>query len=317
MPYWELVRSSFHIAWKHRYLWLLALFSGETGSGSFNFTFPPSGSSGSTPHAPDFTGASVQVTHWTSTHTALLAEVGALLVLFAVLLFLLSAICEGALVRAAAEHDAERPFKLGTAWLTGRQTMGRVVRLRLLVLALWAPVVLVLGGLFVGAFAAIYLNNVGVGLVLLVACLIAFIPAAVYAVYISLLQTLGTRAAVLEQVGAVEGLRRGHRLIRRRLGRVLLVWLLAFAVAVVATLALGCAAAIVLLPLALGVMLSGNLLVVAGATVLALVIALPVFGFLGAQGSTYWTLAFRRLDLDSPPAFILEPQPPRPLPGTP
>jgi len=53
-------------------------------------------------------------------------------------------------------------------------------------------------------------------------------------------------------------------------------------------------------------------LIVIGA-VLLIPLSLVVGGFLAAQSATYWTLAFRRLDLDpqplAPPPPPLEPQP--------
>ena len=33
MPYADLLRQSLHIAWRNRWLWLLALFAGEAGGG--------------------------------------------------------------------------------------------------------------------------------------------------------------------------------------------------------------------------------------------------------------------------------------------
>jgi len=39
MQYWDLVMLSFRIAWRHKYLWLFAFFSGEAGGG---FSYSPS-----------------------------------------------------------------------------------------------------------------------------------------------------------------------------------------------------------------------------------------------------------------------------------
>jgi hypothetical protein len=51
---------------------------------------------------------------------------------------------------------------------------------------------------------------------------------------------------------------------------------------------------------------------------LSLIILVPLYlvvaGFLAAQGSTYWTLAFRRMDVDYAPAYgypAVSPAPPQ------
>ena len=57
-------------------------------------------------------------------------------------------------------------------------------------------------------------------------------------------------------------------------------------------------------------------LVVVGVVVL-FAISLVVQSFFAAQGSTYWTLAFRRLDIDYVPAPSYQFQPPPPAPPAP
>src|SRR5207237_1126909 len=80
--------------------------------------------------------------------------------------FILAAVCEGATVRAAAEHDAERPFGLGWAWRSGVTTMWVIVRFRLLLLALALPVVLILAGLIFATAVSFINQNRGDGAVL-------------------------------------------------------------------------------------------------------------------------------------------------------
>jgi len=101
---------------------------------------------------------------------------------------------------------------------------------------------------------------------------------------------------------------RAHRLLRKRLGRSLLVWLISIGVSIALGIGLACALALVAVPLfILGAFLATGSsaaivpLVILG-VVLLVPIALVVQGFVAAEISTYWTLAFRRLDLDYPPA---------------
>src|ERR1700687_6288676 len=163
MPYWLLVTRSFSIAWRARYLWLLALFAGEGGVG-FNFgnqATGPFGPGGNTPNGSDFNAASQHVSDWFGQHIALVVAAAVLLILLVIAFFVLAAVCEGALVRASAEHDAERPFGLRSAWRCGVATMGTIIRLRLLLLVLALPVLILLLALVLGLIVSIVNNNVG------------------------------------------------------------------------------------------------------------------------------------------------------------
>jgi hypothetical protein len=236
-------------------------------------------------------------------------------------------VCEGAVVRAAAEHDAERPFGLGMAWRTGRATMGAIIRFRLLLIALALPVLIVFGLLAIGLVAAIIGNN-GAAIAVVVLIGVLFLLAAiVYAVALAFIGRLGARAVVLEQIGATAALGRGYTLLRNRLGRVLLVWLLSVAVGIALGICVAIVGAILVLPagvIAFGAYASGSSawwLVIVIAAVILLPIFLVISAFLAAQSSTYWTLAFRRLEIDQPAYAYGSPppqvqQPPPGLPAT-
>src|SRR3989442_5601511 len=114
MQYWDIVTRSFRISWNHKYLWLIALFSGEGGAG-FNFSYNQR-TTGTTVSPAQF---QQQVTTWINDHIGLIVF---LIVLWLVLLipfFSLAAVFEGATVPAAAAHAPERPFGLGRAGPSG------------------------------------------------------------------------------------------------------------------------------------------------------------------------------------------------------
>jgi hypothetical protein len=143
----------------------------------------------------------------------------------------------------------------------------------------------------------------------------------VYGTYLFFLDRLGTRAVVLEELKAIPAIARAHRLLLKRLGRTLLVWLLSIGVALVVGLALACVGAVVVAPFAALASVAGSGgsvagLVAAGAvTILFVPVFVVVYGFVGAVMSTYWTLAFRRLDIDYAPAYAY-PVAPQAPPGT-
>jgi hypothetical protein len=319
MQYGELITRSFAIAWRRRYLWLLAILGGAdvaTG-GQFNFSgvgnaFNGAGTSSGTSAPPTGSPADLQnavnaLGSYLQDNLGTILLVSAILVIVAVAWWLLSCVTTGALVRATAEHDAERPFGLGIAWRTGLGTFWTILGLRLIGV-LWTIIVLgaIAGGVVLGVSA--YLSNqaaalgavITVGLLVGSVLVLASIPAGIAFI-------LATRAAVLEQRGPVSALGRGFRLLWSRLGRVLLVWLLQVGLA----LAAGIGLTVVLIPVSLVV---GAVVVAAGVVggvVAAVVVAIPLVllvlavfvvlgAAIGAYLSAYWTLAFRRMEIDAP-----------------
>lgn len=308
MPYWQVVTGSFAIAWRHKYLWLLAIFAGEGGESGFSYSGAPPGTSPSQT-APNFSAIPQQVQSWLGQHAGLVVAVIVLAVVLAVALFVLSAVCEGALVRASAEHDAGRPFGLGLAWWSGVATMWTIVRFRLLLIALGLPAVLIVVALIVGFVAALVNGRIGIAVAIGLIGFLVLLATIVYGIYLSFLDRLGTRAAVLELRGATASLARGHRLLVKRIGRVLLVWLLSIAVGLVVGVCVGIVLGVLSLP-AIGAGIAtysgaspAFWVVIAVSVPILLAAGLVIGGFVGTQTSTYWTLAFRRLELDQPPAY--------------
>ena len=313
MQYWNIVTRSFRIAWDRKYLWLIALFSGEAGGGS---SFSYSQRSTGTTQTP--TELQQQVSTWLSDHVGLVIFLAVVWLVLIIAFFILAAICEGATVRASAEHDAERPFGLGMAWRAGRHTMWVIVRFRLLLFALYLPLLILIVGWIVGLLVAIANHSGAATPVLVLTGLLLAITWFVYAIYLFFLDRYGSRAVVLEVINARAGIARGHRLLMKRFGRSILVALIAIGVAIVLAIALACLSLIIVVPLvaAFAVAASTGSGATAALVVLAAVIVVPIYlvvaGFLAAQSSTYWTLAFRRLDLEQAPAYSYPYQQPSP-----
>ncbi len=291
MQYWDIVTRSFRISWRYKYLWLIALFSGE-GGGGFNFSY----SQRSTASSSDVANFQQQVTTWINGHVGLIVLIVVLWLVLVVAFFILGAICQGATIRAAAEHDAERQFGLAWAWRSGVATIWAVVRFRLLLIALGLPVVVILAGLIASTVVAFVSHHQGAGVALIGLTVLVALASIPYLIYLFFLDRLGSRALVLEQLGARAAIVRAHRLLF--IGIVLAIILVFFSAIVIAPF------------LVIGGLLASNgssgLWVI---VVIGLLIVVPLFllvsAFLAAQASTYWTLAFRRLDLDpaSPTAF--------------
>jgi hypothetical protein len=317
MPYWQIVTRSFRIAWDHKYLWLLAFFSGEA---TFSFNYSQT-TTGTTNRPLDVGAVRDQVTTWIGDHVGLIVALAVVWLVVAVAFFIVAAVCEGATVRASAEHDAERAFGLGPAWRMGVHTMWVIARFRLLLLALNLPLLLLIAGWVFALVAALVNQTVRAVAPLILTGMLLIVVWIVYGTYLFFLDRLGTRAVVLEELKAIPAIGRAHRLLLKRLGRTLLVWLLSIGVALVVGIALACVGALVVAPFAALASVAGSgrsaagLIVAAAVTILFVPVFVVVYGFVGAVMSTYWTLAFRRLDIDYAPAYAypLAPQAP---PGT-
>lgn len=315
MQYWDIITRSFRIPWNHKYLWLIAFFSGEGGGPGFSYSYNQRVSSTNPPPSPS--QVQEQVTTWVTDHAGLIVLLVIIWLVLVVAFFILGAICEGATVRASAEHDADRQFGLGWAWRSGLGTMWAMVRFRLLLLAFSLPVILLWAGLGVGIVVAFVNQNGGAAVGLVLFGLLVLLVSIPFFLYIFFLNRLGARALVLEQLGAWDAIVRGHRLLFKRLGRTLLVWLLSIAVGIALGIAVGCVGAVLAIPFLIvgGALLATGSPAAVPLAVIAVIILLPISlvvgGFLSAQTSTYWTLAFRRLDLDPVPmpAYPLQPAP--------
>jgi hypothetical protein len=323
MEYGQLITRSMSVVWRHRYLWLLAILGGaDVGSCSpgFNGNYQQNFNS-----AQRGNQSAQQFGQFINDNLGLILVIAGIALLVAVAWWLLSCITTGALVRASAEHDAERPFRLGWAWRTGLATFWTIVRLRLLGLLVSLAAVAV-----IGLFALLGFLSYGAGqpaalavvVVVGVLVLIALIP---FAILTGILFILATRSVVLEQRVAIPALSRALQLMRARFGRTLLVWLIQVGLSIAAALA--ALIPFIVLALILGGLTFAAFAVAGGAG--AIVVGVPaalvliaaglvVAGITGSYFSTYWTLAFRRLELDRPPAPAWPPpQPyaPQPPPG--
>jgi hypothetical protein len=323
MQYGEVLTRSFRIAWRNRYLWFLAVLAGEAG-GAGSGSWGGGGGRGNRRGGgqPDLSDTIQTALDWLGAHLALIVALGIVLLAVWVVLFVISSIAAGALVRAAAEHDAERPFGLGPAWRAGVAAFWRVLGLRLIELAAVLLVLAIFGSLAVVLITSIVNENgggVAFAISLGVLLLLVLIPVAIL---FGVLMRLALRSIVLDLRGPIAAIQLAIALMLRRFGRVTVTWLISVAVGIAAGLVLAAVLVVVGLPF-LGFFLAAQAAgsrevmiadLVLGVLVVA-VASLVAGGAYGAFLSSYWTLAYRRLDLDpvplpsGPPAQVTNPQP--------
>jgi hypothetical protein len=306
MQYGEIVSRALAIAWRHKYLWLLALFAGEgTASASFTTSFSHPSSGGSSAAGPTPAQVWSAVTAWAAAHVSLLAASATALLALCLAFFFLSAVTDGALVRASSEHDAGHPFSLRRAWSAGVSTFWPVLKVKLLALLVTIISFVVIGGL--AAAAALSALDGATTAVVILALLTVLLGLAAIPFFIifSVMILLMVRDAALAGMDTAAALAHTARLMQRRMGRVALLWLLSVALGLGTGIALAVVAfSLLLLCVAITVVcyLAGGLTaaIVAGTIlgVLWLGLLLVASGAILAFTSTYWTLGYTRLDLE-------------------
>lgn len=299
MDYKALVLKSFKLAWRYKWLWVFGLFAGGGGfsgggnGGSFNFNNGSSHWNGND-SSVRIDAFMRHVRDWAGAHIALIVGV----ILAAMFLFLVmivfSIIARGALIGAAASLDQDEETSFGQSFKMGLHNFWSVFGFGLLLfLIIFAPVMLLI---FIGVMAAL---TVPLLLIFFVPLLLVFIP---LAIAVSFISSLGLRFIVIDGRGAAAALGEGWRLMWRRLGPVVLTWLISVGLAI----GFGMAVVIVLLALLVPTGIAGYVAFRAGFSLLKLAVfvfiglaiiaaLLVVQGAFGAYHSVYWTLAFRQM----------------------
>src|SRR5438874_6107257 len=305
MDYGEILRRALAISWRHKYMWLLALFAGEGAGLSLpSFQRGPRGRAGSRFTAPTYD----QVTAWAGSHAALLVGAGVAIVALLIVLLLVSAVANGAVLRAAAEHDLDRPFGLRPAWRSGLGSFGPVLGVKLVTLGVGLAVLAVIASLAAATFVSGTRGNVPLAVVTGLTGAFLLLLAIPFGIVFSVVIRFATRAVVLDGKRPFAALGHGFGLIRRRLGRVALIWVLVIVTGALGGLAVGLAVVILALPLAAitaATYLAGGIPVaiwVGGLLAIVwVVIATALAAAVSAFTSVLWTLAYARLDLDPQP----------------
>jgi hypothetical protein len=303
MSYGELIRDTFRITLRNRYLWFFGFFVGTTlpsggGGGNLNRDdFEQSNAGLSTVAAQvapgDFGGVAFVVG---------LVAVVALILLFFVVMVVIS---QGALSESVAAVDRGEERRFGSTFRSGLRNFWRVLGYYILffliglglLVAIGVPVALLIGGTFVAteSLGARVSVSVLAGLLGIVALIAVFIPFSVIGQY-------ALREVVVRGERVVRSLGTGYGIFRGNVGRSLLLWLIHLGLMI----GIGIAMVIVLLLVGLVLFIPTIVLAVSEYVTAAVVtgivaglILLPLLlvasGAAGTFGHAFWTLAYLRL----------------------
>src|SRR5438270_1544921 len=214
MNYGRLVRRPFEIVARRPYLWLLGILAGGASSMSFNGGggnrgYGPGRHAGGTYTGP--TGQQIQA-FWNQNWEWIAAIAIAILVV-GLVLFVISCIATGSIVRAAVEHDDGRDYRLGTAWKAGFPTGWRVAGLKILTFLLAAVPALLVFSLFAAAVAGASSSMVGAAVGFGLSGAALGLVALAFWLFLSVAYQMAPRMVVLENAGVAESLSSGFRMI--------------------------------------------------------------------------------------------------------
>lgn len=319
MNYVDTIKRAFRITWIHKSLWLLgflaSLSSGGGSGGNFNTGGGSDGGSGSN-QLPSWLDAS-QVGRWFEQNSATVAALICVLLCVFLVIWLvtlvLGEIGQGGLIANVDGIERGGSPSFGDGWRAGAAHVRTLVGMRLLL----AIPGLLLGAIFVAILVITVVGAAGTALSgqsgedLFTAILGAgaigflclFLPLlcifAVYGLLVGILETFGRRAIVLENLGAVDGLKRGWAVFRGRVGDsiilAILMALVGFVVGIVIAVPLavfGVGAVVGTAVLSNGIENMPWALIAVG-ILLFVVLAAVIGSFFTAVNSVVWTLAYR------------------------
>lgn len=304
LDYKELVVKSFRLVWRHKWLWVFGLFAGGGGGGG-NFNFNPGSQNSWKPNGADprMDAFVAHAGRWVSAHIGLIILLAGLLFLFFFVLSVFSIISQGALISAADSLDKDEETSFGRSFSVGLANFWSVIGFGLLLfLIILAPIFVI------GIMLAVSVAAAGPFAALLFIPLIFLgIPAVLV---LGMMSVLGLRIIVIDGQGAASAVPQAWRLLWRRIGPVIITWLINMGLAIAFGLALVAVLLLLAVPVGIAAYLAFrhgfNLVKLAVFVFIGLVIFavfLVAAAAFGAYQSTYWTLAYRQLKgLDAPTA---------------
>lgn len=241
MDYGKILRRSWDVIWNHKFMWVLGFLaalgsgasSGGGGSGNNGFNFNESDFAAA-PEIFDNLGAIMAAM---AAATAIILGLLCILFVLAIVLWLVRLTAQAGMIDAAARLDAGEKITFGEAISAGWHKLGRMVGLNVILFgvfflaAIVGVLVLVLSaGATAGAAAAsqgdmgALLGGLGMGLLALICCLMCVFL--LLGIVVTVLYPFAQRAAVLEDMGVIESIRRGWQVIKENLGEVIILILL-------------------------------------------------------------------------------------------
>ncbi len=286
---------AWQIIWKHKVLWVFGILAGCTGNGGGGNNFRSSFQGEMPQQYQQFFQPFQNIPQW---QVALLIGLAILVVLvLLVLAIFLSTIGRVGLIRGTQQVEGgAASVTFGELFSGSMPYFWRVFGLGLLV----GLLVLVVGAVFAVLAVAGVAVTLGLGLLCLIPLLCVLVPVIWF---VSVIVEQASIAIVLENLGIMDGLRRGWEVVRANLGTMIIMALiLVLGVGTIGGIIISLPILVIVVPAVIAVALGngqqvpGVGLLLAG---LCFIAYLPVYlllnGILRSYVESAWTLTFMRL----------------------
>ena len=304
MSYGDIIKDSFWIAWRNRFMWFFGFFvSGAAGSFVSPTNFATFGADTPAGGPPLWL---VNLVGWVQEYPVLFAIIAVVFVVLVVSIWLaLYAISRGALAESVTAIDGGEERRFSSTWRAGVShfwhVVGQVTILSLVWLIL-TLVISVLGALLAAAtFAAT--DSVAVRVLVVALAAIVLLPLlVVISVILGIVAQFALRALVVGGEGVIASIGSGYALFRRNIGSSLLLLLIQVGIALgvgsVMFAALSAAGLLVSVPVTILSSSGQGAASAVVAAVLGVILSIPFIVLASAVGvfhQAYWTLAYLRL----------------------
>jgi hypothetical protein len=230
MDYGQLFRRSWDIVWQNKYLFILgflaALGAGGVGSGT-NYNFSSSSTSTTSPFPRDFVE---EVTGFWGQYGGLILGLICFFFILGIVFWLVRLAAQGGLIEAVDRIDAGEKMSFGTAFSAGTARLGGLVGLNLLInvpFIIFGLIFSVVGGAFFvttlrqgGEISEVMGGTYALLAVCggLIACLLVPVGLLIQVMY-----PFAQRGLLLQNLGVVDSIRHGWRVVRDNVGDVILL----------------------------------------------------------------------------------------------
>ncbi len=298
MDYGEVLGRAWRIIWKHKILWIFGILAGcSRGGGGGNSGYQSSARSGQGPYN-GIDQFFTQLSNWISTHLWVVVLIILAVLVLVIIIILLGTIGRIGLIKGTQKADAGAEH-LGFAelWDDSLPYFWRVFLLSLFVgiaAFIVAAVVVVLG---IGAAAL----TLGIGLICFLPLLCVLI---IVLWFVGLIVQMAESAIVIENLGIMDGLRRGWDVVKTHLGPVLVMWLILLVIGIAIGLLIAIPVLVTIVPaaIAFGLANANAQTLTFGPLIIGLVCCTIYFpfllvlnGILTAYIQSAWTLTYLRL----------------------
>lgn len=298
----EVLSRAWQIVWKHKVLWIFGILAGCVNGGMSTGNSGTSYQTEATPQVQHFMN---QTPDW-----QIALFIGILLLIAVVIILLvifIGTVGRIGLIRGTLQADqgAEK-LNFGELFSGSTPYFWRLFGFNLLVgITVFILVTILILFSVVGAFLTL-----GIGILCILPLICLLIPVA-WIVGVWVEQT--NVAMVVEDLGIVDGMRRGWYVVKGNAGMMIVMWLILMIINIVAGFVIGLPLLLLVGPALLGAIFGGDQGLLGGVAlaVMCCIAYLPILlvlsGILRSYVGSAWTLTFLRLT-NKPPA-IPEPEP--------